>query len=127
MKTLKETFVARLQAQAQEAQIQGLSKVAHHVKQVVNQAETRPDNASYSYQRPEVTADVEGSLWQAIVRIADFYDCHIDAAEMQQVIEKASSELMKEVRTKGGVTHGVGAYEDPVPGEQPSRVTIEVE
>lgn len=126
-RTIKETFANRLAVQKKEADVRGLEKVANNLNYVCENTSVRADNSSYMYLEQDMLSDVEKPLWDAVVRIADYYDCNIDAETMQNVIEKAASSLMKEVRIKGGVKHGVGAYEPVVPGETPERVTIEIE
>jgi len=127
MRTVKETFAQRLELQKKEADVQGLTKVASNLEHVVDNLQTREDAESYLYLEKDAAADAEKHIWDAVVRFADYFDCNIDAAEMQQVIERVASDLMQEVRVQGGVRHGVGAHEPIVPGEVPERVTIEVE
>lgn len=127
MRTVKETFAKRLKLQKQEADCQGLTKVASNLEHVVEKLETRADADSYLYLEKDAISDVEKHMWDATVRLADFYDCQIDAGQMQEVIEKLAGTLMHEIRVHGGVQHGIGAHEPEVPGEAPERVTIEVE
>lgn len=127
MRTVKETFAKRLALQKKEADVQGLTKVASNLEHVVEKSATREDAESYLYLEKDASSDVEKHMWEAAVRLADFYDCNIDAAQMQSVIEKLAGDLKQEVRVQGGVQHGIGAHEPTVPGEAPERVTIEVE
>jgi hypothetical protein len=127
MRTVKETFAQRLALQKQEADVQGLTKVATNLEHVVDKLQVREDAESYLYLEKDATSDVEKHIWDAAVRLADFYDCNVDASQMQQVIEKLAESLKQEVRVQGGVKHGIGAHEPVVPGEAPERVTIEVE
>ena len=46
---------------------------------------------------------------------------------MQAIAEKYAQDMIDEVRTKLGISHGVGAYEPNVPGEELERVAIELE
>lgn len=127
MRTITEKFARRLQAQAKEAELQGLSKVADHVSDMVKAHDTRETEASYTYAEEDFKTDVERKLWEGVVRAGDFFDCDVDVAEMQDVVSKLAKQLVDEVRIKGGVRHGVGAYEPNVPGECLEKVTIEVE
>ncbi|KKN61000.1 hypothetical protein LCGC14_0526250 [marine sediment metagenome] len=127
MRTITEKFANRLEAQAKEAELQGLSKVADHLSNIIKDHDTRETGASYTYAEDDFKTDVEKKLWEGVVRATDFFDCDMDAAEMQDVVSKLAKHLIDEVRIKGGVRHGVGAYEPNVPGERLERVTIEVE
>jgi hypothetical protein len=127
MRTVKETFAKRLELQKKEADVQGMAKVASNLEHVVEKLEIRGDTDSYLYLEKDATSDVEKHIWDAVVRLADFYDCHVDAGQMQEVIEKLANDLMHEVRVQGGVRHGIGAHEPEVHGETPERVTIEVD
>jgi len=126
-RTVKENFANRLLLQKKEADVQGLTKVAQNLDHVMDDLEIRSNDESYSYEEKDVKSDVQKSLWSAAVRVADYYDCNIEAPEMQEILENFANNLMHEVRVQGGVKHGVGAYESSVPGESFERPIIEIE
>lgn len=129
MRTVKKIFLNRLAVQAKEAEIQGLDKVSESLtSQIVKNSEhVRESDAFYVYSEKDVKSDIQDKFWDVIVRIADYYDANIDAKEMQAVIDRYSEDMLNEVKTKLGMSHGVGAYEPNVPGEVSERVTIELE
>jgi hypothetical protein len=127
MRTVKKSFIKRLEVQAKEAKTQGLSKVAHNVKRAVDGQVTRENDASYTYADDEFRGDIEYCFWKAAIRAVDFYNSDIDASDLQKVIEVVSEDFIKEMRVLGNVKHGVGAYEPNIPGETSKRVAIEVE
>ena len=100
MRTVKETFAQRLELQKKEADVQGLTKVASNLEHVVDNLQTREDAESYLYLEKDAAADAEKHIWDAVVRFADYFDCNIDAAEMQHVIERVAIDLMQEVRSR---------------------------
>jgi hypothetical protein len=126
MRSLTKKLAHRLSAQAREAEIQGLTKVATHLDCAIEKNSIRENDANYTYAEEDFKDNVERNIWLSAVRAMDFYDCHIDAADMQPVIEKLAWILTEEVRIKGGVRHGVGAHEPNVPGERLEKVTIEL-
>ncbi len=126
MRTIKKTFAARLEAQASEADLQGMNKLASHLRSTVKSAPKRENDGSYIYSSEDLAQDVEGKLWDAIIRTADFFDCNVDAGVVQNVVETYSKHLIDEIRLHGGVKHGIGAYEPAVPGETVKRAMIEV-
>jgi hypothetical protein len=127
MRTITEKFARRLEAQSKEAELQGLNKVADMLDSMIVTHDIRNTEDSYTYAEEDFTEDVEKKVWEGVVRAADFFDCDIDAVEMQEVVSKLAKQLVDEVRIKGGAKHGVGAYEPNVPGETLERVTIEIE
>lgn len=130
MRTITENLLHRLAAQAQEAEVQGLSKVAESLTDQVEKhgSHVRSDEAFYSYNESDFRKDVNSKLWDIIVRAADFYGVRkFDAQEIQGLIENASQELVADFCHKVGVNHGVGAYEDKVPGETLDKSAIEVD
>lgn len=130
MRTIKENLFTRLATQASEAELQGLTKVAESLTDQLEKQSTnvRPDDAAYSYAREDFVKDVYSQLWGAILRMADFYDIRrLDAAEVQNIIEKQAQEMIDEVRALTGIKHGVGAWEEPVPGEEKASIEIEEE
>lgn len=126
MRSLTKKLAHRLDAQAREAEIQGLTKVATHLDGVIEKNSIREDDANYTYAEEDFKDNVERNVWLGVARAMDFYDCHVDAAEMQPVVEKLAKILTEEVRIKGGIHHGVGAHEPNVPGERLEKVTIEL-
>jgi len=127
MRTITKRFALRLEAQANEAKVQGLNKVAEHISDIINTSQTRDSGSSYTYAKEDFKKDIERSVWQGVVRAADFFNCNIDAIDIQDVVSKIAKSLADEVRIKGGVKHGVGAYEPNVPGEVRETVILEIE
>jgi hypothetical protein len=121
------TLVDRLKAQAEEAKVQGLTKVAANLEDQIESVELRDDDSFYVYAQEDFESDMEGLLWNAAVRAADFYGCGVDALKVQDIVKRVSKELSDEIRVQGGVVEDVGAYEPVVPGELYERTAIEVE
>lgn len=126
-RTITNNFYHRLFAQADEADTLGLNKVGEHLTNIIVKSTRRPDNAFYSYAEDQLKFDVEGALWDAVVRIADFHDCQLDAKEIQAAIDEYSDDFIKTIRNKLGAVDGVGAYEPTVAGEERSHTVMEVE
>jgi hypothetical protein len=129
MRTINKTLYSRLIAQAEEAEIQGLTKIADMIlDQTEKNAEAiRSDEASYNYSSEELEADVEKCFWDAAVRVADYHDKSFDAKHLESIIKECSRTLLNELRASLQVEHGVGAFESTVPGEVKQRVVIAVE
>lgn len=129
MRTVKKTLLYRLAAQAEEAELRGLTKVAEALTAQItkNSDNVRQNDSFYAYASEEYQKDVEERIWDAIIRSADFYDAGLDALEMQELVQKYAEDLINEVRAKLGNRHGVGAYEPNVPGEIVERIVIELE
>lgn len=130
MRTITENLLLRLAAQAQEAELQGFSKVAESLTDQVEKygSQVRADDAFYSYSQDEFKKDINNKLWDTIVRIADFYGIsRFEAQGIQDLIEKVSDDMITDICNKSGVSHQVGAYEEKVPGENFERAIIEVD
>lgn len=127
MRTITKKFADRLDTQRQEADLIGLKKVSNHINNIVKNNDTRDTGSSYVYAKEDFQNDVEQNVWRGVVRIADYFDCNINAANIQNIVEKFSAELIDEIRIHGGISHGVGAYEPNVPGERLERVAIEID
>ena len=117
MKTIKNSLVLRLEAQGSEAKTQGLNKVASAIEKQLTKNHVRDDNTKYVYSSKDFKNDVEEKLWDVIIRAADFYDCTVDAASAQNLVDRTAEELLREFRIKSGVQVDVGANEPQVPGE----------
>jgi len=127
MKTITENLLNRISLQANEADLLGFKKVADHLSTQIEKSAIRKDDEKYVYSSDELQKDIEGSLWDATIRVADFYNTPFDATEVQKTIEVTASKLISELSVKLGFTHGVGAYEEKVAGEVDNKPEVEVE
>lgn len=126
MRTITENLKERLIAQSAEADLQGLTKTASCLLNQVEKTEIRKDAESYTYSNDDFQADVEDSIWVAVLRFADFHDICVDGIQAQGVVEKIAQDLISELRVKTGTTHGIGAYESNVAGESRQTVILSV-
>lgn len=125
-RTIKKSLSNRLLAQAKEAELQGLNKVGLHLKELINNIPKRDNDEMYFYTFANLEKDVENSLWNATLRIADYFDKNVDAAYIQEMIEKLSTTLIEEMRIHTG-SIGIGPHEPGLPGQDLKKVAIEVE
>ena len=130
MRTIKYSLFNRLTAQAVEADHLGLDKSADGLTDQLGKyaSAVRKNDEFYSYNEDDFEKDLNHQLWGCVVRIADFYDIQqFDAEKLQEVLDRMAEGLIAEMCEQAGVRHGVGAYEDDVPGETHARTAIEVE
>jgi len=127
MRTITENLRNRMVAEAEEAETQGLVKIAENLTQQIERNDVRPTDSHYIYSSEDFMSDVETKLWDVIVRTADFHGKHIDAAQAQAIVESVATEMVHEIRNAIGVEHGVGAFEPPVPGENKKEVLVSVD
>lgn len=127
MRTITENLKERIVAQSNEAKVQGLTKTASHLTDIAEKAPIRKNADSYTYSNEDFELDVEGAIWNAVVRFADFHNISVDGTQAQSIVEKTAKDLISELRAKTGTVHGVGAYESNVPGESKQTVVLTVE
>jgi Ribonuclease G/E len=127
MRTIKKNLLQRLALQAEEAELQGMVKVASALTEQITKQPVRDNEQFYVYSSEDFIKDVESKLWDASIRAADFFDIRVDAEQTQLMVEKFAQDLIKEIAVRGGAVHGVGAHEPNVPGEKIEEVAIEVE
>jgi hypothetical protein len=127
MRTVTENLKNRLILQSEEAEIQGLTKIASHLIDQAEILEVRANDDSYTYSNDDFQNDVENSIWRAVVRFADFHNVGIDAMQVQDLVEKVAFDLISELRVKTGTIHGIGAFEPTVSGEERQIVILNVE
>ena len=116
MRTISETLLNRLQAQAEESEVLGLDKVAKSLTNQIQKVGVRKDGETYFYNQEQLKADVEQNLWDSFVRIADYFDTSIDPIISQKIVEKYASDLINELTIASGKI--VGEFEKTLPGEQ---------
>jgi len=129
MRTIKKSLLELLELQAAEADYQGLESIGSTLTtQIVKNAESvREDDEFYVYSSEDYQKDVREELWNIIVRTADFFNKSFDAKDLSPLIEKYALLLEEDLRAKFGRDDGVGDYEPNVPGQDRSKITLEVE
>ncbi len=124
MRTISKNLKKRLIAQAEEANFQGLEKVAIKLVHQAKNASIRQDDEEYIYSSAELRNDVENLIWSAIIRAEDYFGKTADAKEAGMIVEAFADELIASIRTKiGGDV--IGPHEPLVPGEQ--RMIVEID
>ena len=126
--SIKQSFLKKLTAQADEAELQNLPKIAEALTTVIakNASNIRTSDVKYSYSSDKFHQDIEENLWNIVVRAADFYNNSFDAAEIQPMIESYATSLILELKNKLGTLDGIGAYETPVLGEINNRTSMKL-
>lgn len=124
MRTISRNLKKRLIAQAEEANFQGLEKVAIKLTHQAQNNPIRDDLDEYMYSHNELRSDVENLLWSAAVRTQDYFGKTANAKEVGELVESFAEELISSIRTKiGGDV--IGPHEPLVPGEE--RVIVEID
>lgn len=129
MRTIKNNLFQRLVAQAEEADVRGLSKVAESLTEQVskNAKYIRKDDEFYSYSADQLKTELNDQLWSAAIRVFDFYDIQsFNADQLQTAIDKIAKSLVTELCTQANMQHGIGAYEEAVPGQIIEQTSIYV-
>lgn len=124
MKTINTILRDRILAEAEEAEIQGLVKIASSLTDQLELNKVRDVSENYKYSSSEFEKDVQNSLWNIIIRTADFHNASFKSDEAQEIVDFYSKEILKEIRSSMRIPHKVGSYEEPVPGEE--QVLIEI-
>lgn len=124
--TIAEHVRNRLVAQAEEAEVQGLTKVAEHLTNQIEKSGVRPTESFYSYAEYELENDVKAALWDAAIRVIDFHDRPFNAIDIYEEVNSIAKELITNLRVKIGAIDGVGAFEPDLLGEEKGHVSIEL-
>lgn len=125
MRTVTKTFLKRLEAQKEEANIAKLDKLASEIDEQIKKQAVREDADDYTYSQYDLDKDVTDALWSAAIRIQDYYGKVLDAQQVNEIIESHAAELIESLRMKTGRL--IGIYEPSVPGEIPEKTVIEIE
>lgn len=127
MRTIKELHRDRLVAEAEEADIRGLTKTAEHLTRQIEKSATRPNEKSYTYDSVDFVDDIHELLWTAVVRTADFHDAYIDAEQAQKVVDIYAEKFVSDIRKVARINTPIGAAESTVAGEIRRSAVIEIE
>ena len=126
MRTINENLRDRLVAQAEEAEVQGLTKVAEQLTSQIEKSDVRSSEEFYSYAESDLNSDIESTLWTAAIRVADFHNQSIDANDVEKSVKALAEDFIRDLRNKIGIQDGVGAYEPTLPGEEKEHISIEL-
>ena len=127
MRTINKVLQERLIAQAEEADVQGFTKIAEHLTDKLEVTPVRDMSERYVYASTDFDKDVNAAVWDIIVRACDFHGVSIDSVEAQKIVDYYSDAVVTDFRKAANVQHGVGAYEPSLPGEVKGVVVTEVE
>lgn len=109
-----------LEAQAEEAESQGLVKIAAHLHQALGALELDQQLGVNIDSREVRDQWVEANLWDSLVTNARFYDKTFDAQRAQEIVEVYAKALNDEFRKMAGVETDIGPREALLPGEEVS-------
>lgn len=120
MRTINETHRDRLVAEADEAEIVGLTKVAENLTRQIEKNAVRANDSNYIYSSQDFENDVAEGLWDLIVRASDFHDAHVDSEKAQKLVETYAGRFISDIRKIAGSDSG--AYEPTLPGENAKEI-----
>lgn len=122
MRTITVKLKKQLEAQKQEAQTLGLTKVASNIESQLKDQNTR-EGDFYTYASSELLNDVEFLFSKAALRIQDYFDKAEDQVAVAKIVEVFAQDFINSF-AKNDI---LGPFEPTVPGELKERTEIEVE
>jgi len=127
-RTINSSLFEKISMQAEEAELLGLEKIARSLSAQLEKFsdKIRKDDEFYSYAKDELKEDVEGCLWDAAMRVADFYNVAPGEQKIQELIDEMSEWFINAMESTLNISDGVGAYEPTLPGEEKKVVVLEV-
>lgn len=117
-KSISKNIKTRLLAQAEEASVNNLVKLANTVQAQVIESSVRNSDASYVYSSAEMQADVQDLLWKAALRVQDYFEKTADIEDLESEIEKTAEDFIDSVKRSLGKVGLVGPFEPKLPGEK---------
>lgn len=123
MRTITVKLKKQLEAQKQEAQTLGLTKVASSIESQLADQNTRENTDFYTYASSDLVNDVEYFLNKAALRIQDYFDKAEDQVAVAKVVEVFAQDFINSFSRK----EILGPFEPSVPGELKEITEIEIE
>jgi hypothetical protein len=127
MRTISEIYRDRLVAEADEADNLQLTKLAENITRQVEKTPVREANASYTYAASDFRQDIQDSLWDLVIRTADFHGAYISSEKAQSIVDYYGNEIVDNIRKAAGISSDIGSYEPKLPGEIPGSVMLDIE
>lgn len=126
-RTINEIYRDRLVAEADEADNMRMTKLAENITRQIERHPVREANASYTYPSKDFEQDVQDSLWDIVIRAADFHGVFINSEKAQSIVDHFSQEIVDDIRKVASISTPIGSYEPVLPGEVRKTSIIEVE
>jgi hypothetical protein len=116
MTKLNSVIYNKLLLQAEEAEYQGMTKLASNISNAIGDS-FEDEVSTYSYR--ELTDDVQKELWKVACKIIKYYGIEsVDAEKTNELITVLADKLTDELEVSFGVDNVVrGPLETNVPGE----------
>jgi hypothetical protein len=127
MRTISEIYRDRLVAEADEADKLQLTKLAENITRQVEKNPVREASASYTYPVSDFKQDIQDSLWNLVIRTADFHGMYISSEKAQSIVDYFENEIVDNIRKAAGVSGDIGSYEPKLPGEDSGAVILDIE
>jgi len=124
-RSISESILKQVQAQANEAKTLGFDKLASALNEQVSCQSSRSDNEEYVYTYAELKEDIVAHLWKAALQVQDYYGKTADGRDIAALVFDHAEDIIDEIRTCARAQ--VGAHEPLVPGETRERTAIEVD
>jgi hypothetical protein len=117
VKKLNSSVYKKLYAQAEEAKLVGLNKLASDIFDVIGPY-ADDDKSEYAYS--DLKDDVHRDLWRVATRLMHYYDVKsVDAKKLNEIILVLASDTISELENKMNVDPvSVHPLEPKVPGEK---------
>lgn len=114
MKKLGSTLYHKLALQAEEAEYQGLEKLANNIEEAIG---SEYDDRPIEYAQAELEDDIHQGLWSLATCVLRYYNStSVDAEKLDIVLESLASKFVEEVESVLD-SQLVNTNEPALPGE----------
>jgi hypothetical protein len=114
MKKLGITLYNKLAIQAEEAEEQGMTKLASFISKAIG---SEPEEQLSVYSQEELEQDVHKNLWKVATCVLKYYNVSsVDAEKLNNTLESLASDFIAELESSLDVNIS-DVIELPVPGE----------
>jgi hypothetical protein len=127
MRTINDIYSTRLVAEAEEADNQGLTKIAENLTRQLETVNVRSHKQPYTYSSNSFEQDIQDALWSVVLRTADFHGTFIPAKVGQKVVDYFSEQIVDNIRKSASINGTRGFYEPNLPGEVNSSCIIDID
>lgn len=105
----------KLMLQAEEAELQGMTKLATCISNAVSEEEGR-ELKSYSYKQLE--EDIQKDVWKSAIKILSYYNPEsIDASRLDEYITACAQTILDTIEENLDLSNIRSRTETKVPGE----------
>ncbi len=131
IRPIRFALAQRIDLQAQEADVRGLTKLASELTSLAETVPIRNEELIFSYSQEELQSRLKESFWRSALEVMNYHNVlNFDAQEVNEILSQAQENLIMALQNKLAINSLLGPFDSAtcLPGvDQNSIVDLDIE